>query len=62
MRPNDRVDWCCMCGVQLAKMEGRILKDQGFFRTFCRLHGAELLEARAARRLQKKNSGTDPML
>jgi hypothetical protein len=61
MRLNDTVCWCCVCNVQLAAMEGRILKDQGFFRNYCKPHGAQLLEGRAARRLQKKNSGTDPM-
>jgi hypothetical protein len=42
-------------------MEGRILWDEGFFRTFCKLHAEELLQARKQRKRNKKNAGITPM-
>ena len=61
MRLNDTASWCCKCNKQLEKMEGRVLWDEGYFRTFCRFHADELLGARAQRRLKKKNAGIKPM-
>lgn len=61
MRLNDTACFCCKCHTQLRAMEGRVLWDEGFFRTFCKLHAEELLSARKQRKLKKKNVGITPM-
>lgn len=61
MRLNDTASFCCKCHAQLRAMEGRVLWDEGFFRTFCKLHAEELLHARQQRKRNKKNAGITPM-
>ena len=61
MRLNDTTCWCCVCNVQLAPMEGRILWDDDYFRNYCKPHATELLEARKQRKSKKKNAGITPM-
>lgn len=61
MKRNETFTTCTLCHLALRPAEGRILWDEGFYRTFCMQHAEELLATRATRRLKKKNAGIIPM-